>query len=183
MPVFIEGLFADGYQHLSHTPYYKCQHQGNHGEREEDARRIRELLPKRFGRFELELHPEKTRLVDFRKPRLEEHKGNGTFDFLGFTHYWGKSRKKKWVVMRKTAKEQDRLIRMVRGHYAYYGITGNIRALSQFYYAICIRWQNWLKRRSSGRHLCWDRFKCLLERYPLPRPRIVHSALRLAANP
>jgi hypothetical protein len=108
-------------------------------EREEDARRIMEVLPKRFGRFELELHPEKTRLVDFRKPRLEELKGNGTFDFLGFTHYWGKSRMKKWVVMRKTAKDrlnrsvarvnetcrkhrhdelkeqQDRLIRMVRG--------------------------------------------------------------------
>jgi hypothetical protein len=176
-------------------------------EREEDARRIMEVLPKRFGRFDLELHPEKTRMIEFRRPLLKEHKGKGSFDFLGFTHYWGKSRRKKWVVKRKTAKDRysravvkidvtcrkyrhlkvkdqhQRLTRMIRGHYTYYGITGNIEALSRFHLAVKYSWQKWLNRRSSGRHMPWKRFQNLLAHYPLPRPVIVHSALRLAANP
>lgn len=176
-------------------------------EREVDAYRVMEVLPKRFGRYNLELHPEKTRLVDFRRPKLVERKGYGSFDFLGFTHFWGRSRRKKWVVKRKTAKDRfnrsvakvsmtcrkhrhdkvgeqhERLVRMIRGHYAYYGITGNIGALNRFCLAVSQRWQKWLNRRSSRRHMPWDRFQRLLERHPLPRPVIVHSALRPAANP
>jgi RNA-directed DNA polymerase len=128
----------------------------------EDAERIMEVLPKRFGKYELGLHPKKTRMVDFQRPSLNASKGFGSFDFLGFTHYWGKSRKGNWVVN---------------------GITGNIGALSRFYLFVCLAWQKWLNRRSSGRHMPWDRFMRLLERYPLPRPRIVHSALCPTANP
>jgi RNA-directed DNA polymerase len=173
----------------------------------EDAERLMGVLPKRFGKYDLSLHPEKTRLVDFRWPLFRASKGNGTFDFLGFTHYWGKSLKKEWVVKRKTAKDRfnrsvgeinrtcrksrhdkvdaqyRRLVLKMRGHYAYYGITGNSEALSRFYLAVCRGWQKWLNRRSSGRHRPWGRFSRLLDRYPLPRPRIVHSALSHAANP
>ena len=173
----------------------------------EDAERIMEVLPKRFGKYELSLHPEKTKMVDFRRPSHQASKGGNSFDFLGFTHYWGRSRKKKWVVKRKTAKDRFnrsvgeidktcrekrhekvssqhwRLVLKMRGHYAYYGITGNIEALSRFYLSVCLRWQKWLNRRSSGRHMPWARFLRLLDRYPLPRPRIVHSALSPVAKP
>jgi group II intron reverse transcriptase/maturase len=175
--------------------------------RADDAERIMEVLPKRFGKYDLGLHPEKTRKVDFRRPGLNESKGSGSFDFLGFTHYWGKSRRNKWVVKRKTAKDRfnrsvvkvtetcrklrhekvkdqhKRLTRMMKGHYAYYGITGNAGALSRFFEVVTKGWQKWLNRRSSGRHVPWERFRQLLKRYPLPRPRIVHSVLRTAANP
>lgn len=176
-------------------------------ERRDDAERIMEVLPKRFGKYGLDLHPEKTRMVDFERPGLKESKGNGTFDFLGFTHYWGKSRKGNWVVKRKTAKDRlnrsvvkiteacrkhrhdkvkvqhERLTRMMNGHYAYYGITGNAKGLSRFYVAVTEGWRKWLNRRSSGRHMPWKRYHELLTRYPLPRPRIVQSIYRFAANP
>ena len=74
-------------------------------EREDDARRVFEVLPKRFGKYGLTLHPEKTQLVDFRRPRRPGKRTSGqSFDMLGFTHFWGKSRKGHWVVKRKTAK-------------------------------------------------------------------------------
>ena len=173
----------------------------------EDAERIMEVLPKRFGKYGLSLHPDKTKMVDFRRPPLHASKGQGSFDFLGFTHYWGKSRKGNWVVKRKTAKDRfnrsvsainktcrekrhdkvgtqhRELVAKMRGHFSYYGITGNIGALSRFYLAVCYAWQKWLNRRSSGRHMPWERFMRLLMRYPLPRPRIVHSALCPSANP
>jgi hypothetical protein len=123
-------------------------------EREGDARRVLEVLPKRFGRYGLELHPEKTRLVRFGRPKDEdEGPGPGSFDFLGFTHHWAKSRTGKWVVKRKTAGSRlSRALKAVRewmrrhrheemavqhrmlsrkllGHYAYYGITGNAHSL------------------------------------------------------
>ena len=81
-------------------------------EREEDARRVMEVLPKRFGRYGLEIHPEKTALIDFRKPSAVagERSGDGTFDFLGFTHYWGRSRRGYWVIKRKTAKKRVRAV-------------------------------------------------------------------------
>jgi group II intron reverse transcriptase/maturase len=76
---------------------------------EHDARRVLAVLPKRFGRYGLTLHPEKTRLVAFRRPLLNggrDRKRTGSFDLLGFTHYWRKSRKGHWVVYRKTAKDR-----------------------------------------------------------------------------
>jgi group II intron reverse transcriptase/maturase len=171
---------------------------------EADARRVLEVLPKRFGRFGLTLHPVKTRLVDFRPP-LPRQEGDGrsqrerSFDLLGFSHYWGRSRKGRWVVKRKTAKsrlsralrrvrqwcrvhrhdkvaaQQRALSQKLRGHYAYYGITGNGKAISAFAYAVVCIWRKWLSRRSHAGRLTWEVFLRLLQRYPLPPARVVHS--------
>lgn len=180
--------------------------------REDDARRVMAVLPKRFGRFGLSLHPEKTRLLSFRRPppgaRRRDHRGQwpGSFSFLGFTHYWARSRKGYWVVKRKTAGDrlsratkrisawcrghrhfpvrwqQAQLVKKLRGHYAYYGITGNARALQGFRWAVLGAWRKWLSRRSHRGRLSWDHYYKLLERYPLPRVRIVHSIYGRTAN-
>ncbi len=177
-------------------------------ERQDDAQRVMEVLPKRFGKYGLELHPEKTRVVAFGRPGPSDRgppSGPGTFDFLGLTHYWGRSRKGNPVVMRKTTKsrlarairsvhrrcranrhlpipDQQRSLRQkLRGHYSYYGITGNIRALNAVYQAARRAWRHWLNRRGGKQRMTWPRFTAILARHPLPTPRIVHSAL--AANP
>jgi RNA-directed DNA polymerase len=170
-----------------------------------DANQLMAVLPKRFGRYGLTLHPEKTRLVRFIKPTSpSSHKGGGgwpeTFDLLGFTHYWRQShRGRAWVIGQKTANSRlTRAIRAVaewfrgnrhrkvadqhrdlvpklRGHYQYYGITGNGRALHSFYEAVRREWQRWLNRRSQRNNMTWERFEQMLRRYVLPRPRIVHA--------
>jgi RNA-directed DNA polymerase len=176
---------------------------------EEDARRVMEVLPKRFGKYGLTLHPDKTRLIPFRRPpRKAAGSGDnrtdrpGTFDLLGFTHYWGRTRCGGWAVMRQTAsKRLSRAVRSiaqwcrehrhrpvceqhailsqkVRGHYAYYGITGNARALTWFLCAVHRAWRKWLDRRNGQREMTWDRFNRLLKRYRLPPPKIVHSYVK-----
>jgi RNA-directed DNA polymerase len=176
---------------------------------EDDARRVMEVLPKRFGKYGLTLHPAKTRLIPFRRPPRKAAGGEdvrndrpGTFDLLGFTHYWGRTRWGGWAVMRQTAsKRLSRAVRSiaqwcrehrhravseqhailsqkVRGHYAYYGITGNARALKGFLCAVHRAWRKWLDRRNRRREMIWDRFNRLLKRYPLPPPRIVHSYVK-----
>ena len=176
-------------------------------EREEDARRVFAVLGKRFAKYGLRLHPEKTRLVDFRSPSRRKPGGTQrgrSFALLGFTHHWGRSREGRWVVKRKTAK--DRLTRAMRavgdwcrrnrhqpvavqwaalrrkllGHYAYYGITGNYRALGRFHWWVRATWYKWLCRRSPRARMTWDRFLRLCRRCPLPRPRIVQSIYRAA---
>jgi RNA-directed DNA polymerase len=171
-------------------------------EREEDARRVYDVLPKRFGKYGLTLHPEKTRLVEFRPNST----GGGNFDLLGFRHLWAKSRKGRWMVKRRTAssrftralrtinmwcrshrhdpvKEQHRsLWRKLQGHYAYYGITGNGLSLTDFKHQAERVWRKWLARRNN-RGMSWERFVQLLKRYPLPQARVVHSVYRLAARP
>ena len=168
-------------------------------EKEEDARRVLDVLPKRFGKYGLGLHPEKTRLVDFRRPRGPKKGPGHSFNLLGFTHFWGKSRKGRWVVKRRTAKDrfsralkrvglwcrrnrhlsvavqQRALNRKLRGHYAYYGVTGNARALNRFIREVERLWRKWLSRRSRAARLNWETFRRLLARYPLETPRIVHS--------
>jgi len=172
-------------------------------EREDDARRVLEVLPKRLARFGLTLHPEKTRLVDFRSPARADKDSRSqrerSFDLLGFSHYWGRSRKGRWVVQRKTAKtrfsralrqigqwcrrnrhrpvaeQQQALSRKLRGHDAYYGITGNARALSRFRHEVRRLWRKWLNRRSRATRLNWAAFARLARRYPLPPARVVHS--------
>jgi len=163
-----------------------------------DALRVQEVLPKRFGKYGLTLHDEKTRLVDFHRPS-GSRRHSETFVLLGFTHYWGKSRKGNWVVQRKTAqkklklavrkvyewckvhrhdpvKEQwQALCRKVQGHYGFYGITSNMRGLNRYYEQVKRAWRKWLNRRSRNRDMPWNRFNRLLDRYSLPRPRIVHS--------
>ena len=180
-----------------------------------DARQVKAVLPKRFGRFGLAVHPKKTRLVSFRRPRPRT-RGKGSddwgtppqdFNFLGFTHHWGRARKGKWVVQRKTdpsrvrqklrliaewcrrnrhkpiKEQQTTLAQKLRGHFAFYGITGNSKALSSFRHWVVRTWKRWLDRRSQRARMGWDKFNKLLRRYPLPPARAVHSVLRYAANP
>jgi len=172
---------------------------------EDDARRVMEVLPQRFGRYRLTLHPEKTRLVKFIRPHRHEppkDSDTGSFELLGFTHVWGKSRKNSWVVKRQTArgrfgralqrvsqwcrthlhdqlsKQHEHLVRMLRGHYGYFGITGNANALSRFLHEVTRVWQKWLTRRSGRGAMPWPRFRRVLKRYPLPPPVAVHSVCR-----
>jgi RNA-directed DNA polymerase len=181
---------------------------------EDDARRVFDVLPKRMEKFGLTVHPEKSRLVDFRSPQPEgpdtsdhEVPGSGTFDFLGFTHYWGRSLRGNWVVKRKTARsrwkrgvgaiwewcrdnrhrhprlQHPTLCQKLRGHYAYYGITGNYYSIQGFLWQATRTWRYWLGRRRRKGTLTWDVFNRLLKRYPLPPARIVHRWNRLAAKP
>jgi group II intron reverse transcriptase/maturase len=176
--------------------------------READARRVFDVLPRRVEKFGLRLHPEKSRLVPFgRPPKYGSAQSRpGTFDFLGFTHYWGKSRKGNWVVVRRTARDRfgralrrvsewckkvrhwslveqhAGLVQKLNGHYAYYGITGNARALERFYYEVRGKWRYWLARRSRKAKKTWVWFYRFLERFPLPAPVVRHSALQSAAN-
>jgi RNA-directed DNA polymerase len=170
-------------------------------ELEQDARRVMAVLPQRFGRYGLSIHPEKTKLVKFGKPPRTGTPSarNGTFDFLGFTHYWGKSRRGYWVVKRKTAgKRQRRTIKAIwqwckknqhqplaeqhrmlslklRGHYQYYGIRGNYRQLENVAQKVRRAWRYWLNRRGSQRDMDWEKYEKLFKRFPLPTPRIVHN--------
>lgn len=175
---------------------------------ERDARRVMAVLPKRFEKFGLTIHPEKTCLICFQSPsRLavdpesEADAKPGTFDLLGFTHYWGKSRRGAWVIKRKTAssrfsraisrvaqwcrfnrhlpvsEQQLKLRQKLHGHYAYYGIKGNYAALNRFKFEVQRCWHKWLNRRNRQRELQWFRFNALLRRYPLPNPRLVKPRL------
>ena len=177
-------------------------------QREDDARRVLEVLPKRFAKYGLTLHPTKTRLVRFTRPVKQDSPagqdcppGPGSFDLLGFTHYWGRSLKGNWVIKRKTSKsrlsravqtigtwcrrhrhqpvsqQHQALAQKLRGHYAYYGVTCNGRALNGFFQQVLLSWKKWLGRRSQRASTSWEWFKGLLRRYPLPSPRIVHSYL------
>lgn len=171
----------------------------------EDAEKVLRVLPKRFEKYGLSLHPEKTRLVPFGRP--EETKGEptgkapgqGTFDFLGFTHYWEKSQKGKWVIRRKTAgkrfgrslkainqwcrkhrhkpllEQVEQLGRKLKGHFGYYGITGNYRALKRFRGAVIESWRKWLARRGDPKGMSWERMRKLLAFFYLPEARVVHS--------
>ena len=176
---------------------------------ERDAHRVMDVLPKRFERYGLKLHPTKTRLVRFQKPNdRDESSGKpGSFDLLGFTHDWGRSLRGSWVVKRKTsdsrlsralrtinqwcgknrheplAEQQQALSRKLRGHCAYYGITGNSNSLSAFRLWVVRTWRRWLSRRNRERGMTWERFNKLLERYPLPAAVAIHSACRHAAKP
>ena len=174
-------------------------------EYEQDARRVFEVLPKRLAKYGLTLHPEKTRLIDFRRPdrRVSAALNNAdvrsrpdTFDLLGFTHYWAMSRKGYWVVKQKTAADRFRrtlkriadwcqryrhepvaeqwtaLRRKLLGHFAYFGITGNFKALRNLRYRVIAVWRKWLSRRSQRAWISWDVMMRLLTRYPLPEPHI-----------
>jgi group II intron reverse transcriptase/maturase len=178
-------------------------------EQEADARKILSVLPKRFGKYGLTLHPEKTRLVPFQSSGGDEppETGSRTFDFLGFTHFWARSRKGNRVVKRRTAskrftravksiadwcwqhmhdavKDQHAtLSKKLRGHCNYYGITGNSGALSRFKKRVAEIWRKALDRRSNAQAMTWERFNRLLKVFPLPPAIAVHSTYRLAANP
>jgi RNA-directed DNA polymerase len=164
----------------------------------QDALRVQKVLAKRFARFGLRLHPEKTRLVAFRRPpRNGGGPRSGSFDFLGFTHYWGRNRRQgQWSIRRKTAKsrfsralkginqwmrrwrhlpvkDQARVLgSKLRGHFNYYGLPGNARAINRFHYEVRCRWRKWLSRRSQRARLTWEKFNRLLKHHPLPPARL-----------
>jgi RNA-directed DNA polymerase len=174
-------------------------------ELEQDARRVIDVLPKRLAKYGLTLHPVKTRLVDFRRPDRrdsalsdngEARSRTGTFDLLGFTHYWAMSRKGYWVVKQKTAVDRFRralkriadwcrryrhepvreqwtaLKRKLLGHFGYFAVIGNLRALRRLRQRVIVVWRKWLSRRSQRAWISWEDMNRLLERYPLPQPRI-----------
>jgi RNA-directed DNA polymerase len=163
-----------------------------------DAESLLGQIRERFAAYGLTIHPEKTRIVDFRHPWKSERKPQ-TFDFLGFTHYWGKTRKGGFAVKRKTQgkkfraalqrveewckknrhrelREQHSLLcAKLQGHYAYYGIRGNSRTLANYWHTVKQRWHYWLMRRSRQRHNSARLWQTLLQHFALPRPRIVHG--------
>ena len=167
-------------------------------ERQDDAERVMDVLGKRMGRFGLTLHPDKTRLLPFRRPPAEQTGGKGstTFDFLGFTLHWRRARSGRWGMMCKTRRARLRrsiqaiadwcrryrhrpvkaqhaaLTRRIQGHFNYFGVSGNSRSLLLLVEQAKKVWYKWLRRRSQQAHLTWERFVLFLKRFPLPRPRI-----------
>ena len=174
------------------------------------GKRLLDALGKRLGRYGLTLHEAKTRYVEFRRRRpYGRHRmaSATTFDFLGFTHVWGRSMKGKDVVRQITAKghfaralksvhdwckrnrhlpiaaQQDHLAKVIRGHCAYYGLTGNGKRLEWFRYQVTRTWRMWLARRSRLRQLNWDRMNELLKRYPLPSVTFTRSWQNTLSEP
>ena len=184
---------------------------------EEDAKRVQQVLPKRFERYGLTLHPEKTRLLAFKPEEVKaqtQKKDNGTdkdneppaqgpkhetrtYNFLGFTHYWGRSKTGRPVIKRSTESKRLRraliklrdwmsqhrhepvwkqwhsLKRKVQGHYGYYGITGNSRGIGSFSYHAQNAWFEWLNRRGGKKPLTWEKYsQWLREVYRWPAPKI-----------
>jgi len=175
----------------------------------DEAQRILEAFRKRFAKFDLELHPEKTRVISFgrfeRERASKENRRANTFDFLGFTHYCGKNRKGKFILFRKTSRKKFRMkcrqmntwLRKIRnsvktkdwwsvlqaklrGHYQYYGVSGNMRSLEQYYSLVERMVLKWLNRRSQCKSFNWEGFRRYREHYPLPRPKLVHNFYTLS---
>lgn len=165
----------------------------------EDAERVMAVLGKRLGRFKLSLHPDKTRLIDFRRPPWSQTggKGPGTFDFLGFTVYWRRNRQGRgWHLSWKTRKARLRraintahelcrrqrhlpvpmqhqaLRRRIQGHYNYFGVNDNQRSLATLSYHVRRSWHKWLNRRSQRSRLNWKRFEDLMRDFPFPSPKV-----------
>jgi RNA-directed DNA polymerase len=165
---------------------------------EKDARRVMAVLHKRMASFGLTLHPDKTRVLAFGRPSSDRRAGRTweSFDFLGFTLYWMRSRTGWWRPGVKTRKgrlqkaicairefcrrhrhdplkEQHRaLVRRIEGHYNYFGVNGNLRALRSLHHWTRRLWFRWLCRRSQKRRLTWHRFDDFLRVFPLPQPTI-----------
>jgi RNA-directed DNA polymerase len=171
------------------------------------AGQIERMLRERFAQFGLSLHPEKTRTISFgryerQNARRQGRKAN-TFDFLGFTHYCGLSRKGTFLLGRKTSRTKFRkacramnnwlkrirgvmriqdiwrlLAGKLRGHYNYYGVSGNSRMIARFGYVTIRAVMKWLNRRSQRKSFTWKQLNAYLVHYPLPRPRIVYNIYR-----
>ena len=168
-------------------------------ERQDDAQRVMAVLSQRLERFGLTLHPQKTRLLDFRRPPRSRGEGRSptTFDFLGFCWYWRRTRTGSWTVACKTrrarlmrairavyewcrdhrhlpvSEQHASLVRRVQGHFNYFGVNGNGPSLRRFHNRVWCSWYKWLNRRSQRARLTWKRYKDLLRDFPLPMPRIV----------
>jgi RNA-directed DNA polymerase len=171
----------------------------------EDAERVLEVLSKRFAKYGLTLHPEKTRLLAFGRSALPSGPGApqpATFDFLGFTHICARNRRGRFTIHVRTIRQRLRrsvkavaqwcqqhrhdpvedqaaaLNAKLQGHYQYYGRPTNYRSLRQFYRLVQRLWHKWLNRRTRGKTLPWRDFGHLLELNPLVRPRICHASAR-----
>ena len=168
-------------------------------ERQEDAQRVMDVLPKRMGRFGLTLHPDKTRLLPFGRPprKQQQGKGPGSFDFLGFTLYWKRTRGGTWELACTTRQarlrrsiaaiadycrrhrhqpvkvQHESLKRRIQGHFNYFGVNGNTARLGNLVEEAKRLWFKWLRRRSQRSRLTWERFEELLKRFPLPTPRVM----------
>ena len=167
---------------------------------EEDALKLREMLPKRLEQFKLQLNEEKTKLVDFDKIKASKGITQGTFDFLGFTFYFGKSRAGKIIPKLKTrAKTMNAKLKKVtawfkgirnklplkqiwktfcaklRGHIQYYGVSHNIKSVEKFLYESTRIAFKWLNRRSQRKSFTWEKFDLFKQKNPLPEGKIVHS--------
>jgi RNA-directed DNA polymerase len=172
-------------------------------ERKEEAERFLQKLRERLAKFGLELHPEKTRLIEFGRFAATNREGRGegkpeTFDFLGFTHMCGKNGKTGYyVVRRKTVKKRMRaklqalkaelrrrmheplaetgkwLQTVVRGYYQYYAVPENLASLGLFRERLLGLWRHVIRRRSQKRPPNWDRLGRFFDRW-LPRPCIRH---------
>lgn len=168
-------------------------------ESKDDAERVRVWLTRRMAEFGLTLHPDKTRLVPFGRPRKGATGGKGpaTVDFLGFTLFWRRSRKGWWTLGMKTRKARLRraigaledwcrshrhlsrmeqhaaLVRRINGHFNYFGVNGNYSSLARLRHQAERVWFKWLRRRGQrGKRLTWERFRAYLEVFPLPEPKI-----------
>ena len=169
----------------------------------EDAEKVMEVLPKRFAKYGLTLHSEKTRLVEFGRYAEANAKRRGkkpaTFDILGITYVCARSRKGKFTVHVKTMKkrfkrglraitewcqenrhmpvdeQQKTLNAKLRGHYQYYGRPTNYRSVWRFYQEVCHIWRKWLSRRTRGNGMTREKFAAILRKHPLLRPRIARS--------
>jgi len=167
-------------------------------ESKEDAERVMEMLTQRMADYGLKLHPDKTRLIDFGRPARAESgaKGPATFDFLGFTLYWQRGRRGQWRLAMKTRKarlqrafkalsefcrrhrhdplkrQHASLTKRLEGHFNYFGVNGNHRALYTLAQAARRIWFKWLCRRGQKRRLNWERFGDFLKVFPLPKPTI-----------
>ena len=171
-------------------------------QREDDARRFRLELEQRLEQFGLAVAPEKTKVIAFGAQAQQWAKAQGvkaeTFDFLGFTHYGSRSRNgkrfrmkrktigkrftaklkvyKEWLKANRTLPTPEILRKTaakLRGHYAYYGVTDNIKRLQAFAYETQRMLFKWLGRRGKRGSYNWEKFRRLLGRFPLPRPRIM----------
>ena len=169
----------------------------------EDAEKVKNVLSKRFAKYGLTLHPEKTRLLEFgryaeERAKRQGKKKPGTFDFLGLTHICARSRRGKFTVhvrtMRKRLRrsltavaewcqehrhapvdqQQKTLNAKLRGHYQYYGRPTNSQSLLKFYRGVVRIWRKWLNRRTRGNRMTWERYIELLRHHPLLPPRIRH---------
>jgi len=168
-------------------------------EKETDALRIRNTLPKRLAKYKLVLNEEKTKMVDFSRAKAQKGIPQGTFNFLGFTFYWGKSRQGKIIPKLKTSsktidnklekvkiwiKDIRSKARMkeiwgtfcakIRGHIQYYGVTFNSKQIQKFTYEATGMVFKWLNRRSQKKSFTWEKFEKFMERHPLPRAVICH---------
>jgi len=169
-------------------------------EKESDAIRIREALPKRLDKYKLILNEDKTKMVKFSRVKVRNGIHQETFNFLGFTFYWGKTRKGTVVPKLKTSsKTMDTKLEKVtewikdirnkdkmkeiwrtfcaklRGHIQYYGVSFNSKQIQKFHREATRIVFKWLNRRSQKKSFTWEKFDKFKERFPLPKTRICHA--------